>query len=94
MATFTKEELLHIAKLSALKLEESEVAAFTGQIQSALSYVDQLAPVVIKPVETNVGNVNVFREDIVVKKDRDAVMVVAPEVDEGYFVVPTILEEK
>jgi len=94
MATFTKQELLHIATLSALKLEESEVAVFTEQINTILTYVDQLAPVVIKPVDQDIRNVNVFRDDVAVKKDRDAVQAIAPEVDEGYFVVPTILEEK
>ena len=94
MASFSKQELLHIANLSALKLEESEVAVFTEQINTILTYVDQLAPVVIKTVDTNIRNVNIFREDIAVKKDRETVQAVAPEVDEGYFVVPTILEEK
>lgn len=94
MATFTKEELLHIAKLSALTLEENEIAAFTGQINAVLQYVDQLAPVVIKEIDTDIRNVNVLRDDIAVKKDRTDVLAVAPEVDEGYFAVPTILEEK
>ena len=94
MATFTQEELLHIAKLSALKLEQHEVAVFTDQINTVIGYVDQLAPVVIKPVEQKIRNVNVFRDDVAVKKDRADIFAVAPEVDEGYFAVPTILEEK
>lgn len=94
MTTFNKQELLNIAKLSALKLNEQEIDLYMGQIQSILSYVDQLQAVPITSDQTNVRNSNIFREDIAIQKDNTLVLQQAPEVDEGYFTVPKILDEK
>ena len=45
MATFNQDELLRIAHLSGLMLNEKESALFTDQINAILTYVDQLQTV-------------------------------------------------
>lgn len=94
MITFDKKELLDIANLSALKLEDNEIALFTEQIKAILSYVQQLQEVQITTKATHTGNVNIFREDIVYKTDNMPILAQAPKIDENYFEVPKILEEK
>jgi aspartyl-tRNA(Asn)/glutamyl-tRNA(Gln) amidotransferase subunit C len=94
MATFNKQDLLHIAHLSALTLEESEIDVFTNQIKTILTYVDELQQVTLSHQAESVSNVNVFREDIAVKADSASVLAQAPLKDDNYFTVPKILDEK
>jgi aspartyl-tRNA(Asn)/glutamyl-tRNA(Gln) amidotransferase subunit C len=94
MIHFDKKELMDIAHLSALKLEDSQIEAFTQQISAILSYVQQLDHVNIIGQQTQGGNVNIFRQDVVIRTDSSTILAQAPEIDESYFVVPTILEEK
>ena len=92
MADFNKEELLKIAQLSALKLEENEVKLFSNQIASILSYVDQLQEVTITTDVQPIRNTNIFRDDVAQKGNADAVLAQAPQTEERYFIVPKILE--
>ena len=94
MQTFTKEILVSLANLSALKLDEQEMEIFLKQIKSVINYIDELAPVVIKPVKDSIRNVNIFRDDVAFKTDTTPLLEQAPETDEGYFTVPKILDEK
>lgn len=95
MATFNKQDLAKIAQLSALKLEDREVDLFTQQISAILSYVDDLKQLQI-PTQTGlqIGNINIFRQDVAEKKDPSALLDLAPVADEHYFAVPKILDEK
>ncbi len=94
MATINKQELIHIANLSALKLEDKEIDFFVQQIQTILTYVDQLQKIKVSDIPTHVGNVNLLRDDIVHKADAAAVLAQAPQRDGQYFAVPKILDEK
>jgi aspartyl-tRNA(Asn)/glutamyl-tRNA(Gln) amidotransferase subunit C len=94
MTTFNKQELLHIAKLSALKLEEHEIEVFTEQIKTILSYVDQLKSVDAIAQTQEIRNINIFRQDEPIKTDSAPILAQAPAVDEKYFSVPKILDEK
>jgi len=94
MTTFTKEELLHIANLSGLPLAEHELDQFRQQINAILTYVDQLQTVKLGQEAAGVRNVNVLRDDRAERKDSAAILAQAPETDDGYFVVPKILDEK
>ena len=94
MSTFNKQELMHIAHLSALKLEEQEVDLFVQQIQQILSYMNQLQQVNIVQQTGHVRNINIFRDDVVVTSDAHAVLAQAPQVDDAFIAVPKILDEK
>ncbi len=94
MSQFTKDELLKIAHLSALKLEDNELELFTEQIKAILAYVDQLQQVQLTPQAAHVRNINIFRDDVVQKSDAEVMLAQAPELDEHYFAVPKILDEK
>lgn len=96
MAEFNKEELLKIANLSAIKLNNEELAAFSQQIQSILDYVDQLKEVLTtdQHVGQYVGNTNILREDEAIQSNPQPILECAPQRDGNYFVVPKIFEEK
>lgn len=94
MTTFNKEELLHLADLAGLPLAESEIALFSEQIKAILAYVDQIKDIQIQPDLAPLRTDNVLREDVAVRKPNAAFLAQAPETDDGYFVVPKILDEK
>ena len=94
MTTFNKEELYKIAHLSALKIEESEVDAFVGQMRTILDYVDQLKEVSITTQVERVRNINVLRDDKAIQRPSGDLLAMAPERDGQFFIVPNILEEK
>ncbi len=94
VATFTKEELLKIAHLSSLKLDEQEIPVFVNQINAILQYVDQLQTAQVCAQAQPIRNVNVLRDDIARSTDPEPLLALAPERIENYFGVPQILEEK
>jgi aspartyl-tRNA(Asn)/glutamyl-tRNA(Gln) amidotransferase subunit C len=94
MATFTKDELLHLANLSGLPLEDHEIKQFTLQIESILQYVDQLQNVVANTQVPEIRNNNIFRDDIALRQNNTILLAQAPDSDDGYIVVPKILDEK
>ena len=94
MPTITRQELMHIANLSALKLEDHEIDLFTQQIQTILAYIDQLQSVAVTTQAASVRNINILRDDVAVKGDAKSVLAQAPQVDDVFFAVPKILDEK
>ena len=91
-----KNTTLKIAKLTRLKIKDSEIAEFSGQLSSILDWVEQLNEVNTDTVEplTNVSMAKLpLREDIESLKDNsDKVLSNAPEKLEKYFVVPKVVE--
>ena len=68
MATLTKEQVRHIAKLARLQLSEEEVERFAKELTSILQYVDMLGEVDTKNVQAIAqvtGLENVFRDDVI-----------------------------
>jgi len=92
MINFDAEELLKIAELSALKLDEKEVQAFANQLKNLLEYFQQIQNASDIEIEEQQRVMNVFREDKVISTDSAPLLAQAPEVEGDYFVVPKILE--
>ncbi|MEK7431957.1 MAG: Asp-tRNA(Asn)/Glu-tRNA(Gln) amidotransferase subunit GatC [Cyanobacteriota bacterium] len=90
----TKEEVLKIAKLSKLTLNENEIELFSNQIGGIIKYVEMLNELDTEGVEPSAkatDSVNVFREDIVQKGlDIDDVLLNAPQKENNMFKVPKI----
>ena len=94
----SKEEVEKVAKLARLEITEAEKAAFSEQLSSILTYVEQLKDLDtegIEPTATVLDQTNVFRDDAVRPSlPADKALANAPERADGYFVVPRILEER
>lgn len=94
MQTISKEELLNLARLSRLELEEHEISSLMQQIESVLQYaqrVQEMAHGDSMPLELK-KNSNVMREDVVIPTDPAPLLAQAPACEQDYFVVPVILE--
>jgi aspartyl-tRNA(Asn)/glutamyl-tRNA(Gln) amidotransferase subunit C len=92
----TEDEVLYVADLARLDLDEAAIDKFAGQIGTILDYVDKLNEVDtegIRPTSHAISLTNAFREDEQKEHlDRDKVLENAPEKEEGSFIVPKIIE--
>jgi aspartyl-tRNA(Asn)/glutamyl-tRNA(Gln) amidotransferase subunit C len=94
----SKEQVQHVAKLARLEITEAEQEAFSRQLSSILTHIEQLKSwdtTGIEPTSTVLDQTNVFRED----QTRPSLPVEqalanAPDSEGGYFRVPRILEER
>lgn len=89
-------EIEKIAQLARLKLEEEEKIALTKDLSSILNYINQienLDTTSIREEDLFHQSIKVMRKDI--KNDtleRDAVKDFAPVYENGYIVVPRVIE--
>ncbi len=88
-----REQVLHVAKLSRLRLEEAEVEAIQADMSSILDHVDRLSEIDIDGVEPTSHVVpleNVLRDDQPRESlDRDVSLSQAPDPADGAFRVPS-----
>jgi len=91
----TKEEVLYVAHLARLDLDEESVEKFAGQIDEILGYIEKLNRVEtkgIKPTSHAISLTNAFRDDEEKEHiDLELALANAPEKEDGQFVVPKIV---
>ncbi|MBC2715355.1 MAG: Asp-tRNA(Asn)/Glu-tRNA(Gln) amidotransferase subunit GatC [Desulfobacteraceae bacterium] len=92
----TKEEVLHVATLARLNIDESLIDTFADQLGDILEYVetlDRLDTKDVPPTFHAVDKSNAFRKDETTGHlDRESAVSNAPEEDDGYFIVPKVIE--
>lgn len=93
MDHITREELIKLAHISQLKLEEEEIEPLKKHIESILSYAQRVKKAAKGSIDEH-QMVNVFREDAVVRTDPEPILALAPEQESHLFVVPKIIESK
>lgn len=92
----SKEQVEKVAKLARLYVSETEKDAFAKQLSQILTHVEKLNQYDTKGVEptsTVLGQVNVFREDVVRPSlPVEKALANAPEREADGFSVPKIIE--
>jgi aspartyl-tRNA(Asn)/glutamyl-tRNA(Gln) amidotransferase subunit C len=92
----TKDEVLYVADLARLELDDASIDKFAGQIGDVLEYVAKLNEVDtegLRPTSHAISLTNAFREDEQRPPlDRELALANAPEKEDGNFVVPKIIE--
>ena len=66
MAQFTRDDVLKLARLARIDLDESEVERFTGEFAAILQYVEHLQSVDVEGLEPTsqvTGLTNIMRAD-------------------------------
>ena len=96
--TLSRDEVLHVARLARLALSPEEVERFRVQLSQILDHaarVTEVAAEDVPPTSHSMPLVNVFREDVVEECLPQAkALSTAPEVEDGRFRVPRIIEEE
>jgi len=91
----TKEELLHVAHLARLDLDDAAIEKFVDQIGTILAYVDQLKSVDtagVRPTSHAIALTNAFRDDVLKEHlDTETALANAPEKNGGSFIVPKVV---
>src|SRR5687768_921639 len=94
----SKQEVERVAKLARLEISEGEKDAFSRQLSSILTYIEELKSwdtAGIEPTATVLEQTNVFREDQARPSlPVEQALLNAPDSDGGFFRVPRILEER
>lgn len=92
----SKEELLHIAKLSDLKINDDEVDNYRLNLEDILNFADVVKNANVEGLDETIGandNFNVFRKDEIKEfEDREALLANAPEKERDMFKVPKVIQ--
>jgi aspartyl-tRNA(Asn)/glutamyl-tRNA(Gln) amidotransferase subunit C len=98
MPPISRDDVVHVAKLARLDLTEAELELFTPQLAAVLEHaadVEALDVAGIPPTAHPYPLRNVFRPDeLRPGVDREEVLAVAPDVEDGRFKVPPILGDE
>ncbi len=98
MPEITREQVAHLARLSRLALEDTELDALVGELDvilTAVARVGEVAAADVPPTSHAVPLENVTRPDVVVASlARDDVLAGAPAAEDGRFRVPRILDDE
>jgi aspartyl-tRNA(Asn)/glutamyl-tRNA(Gln) amidotransferase subunit C len=92
-----REEVAHVAKLARLSLTDAELDLFTEQLGQVLEHANDMNSLNLEGVVATAhpfGLTNVVRPDEVrTSLDRDEVLAMAPDAQDGRFAVPRIMGE-
>lgn len=96
MAIITKEEIKKLARISNLAIHDNEIDSLIHNVAAVLSYAARVQEIAAKASAEQeiVKNVNVYREDVIIKSNASAILAQSPDSQERYFVVPAIIEHK
>ena len=91
----SKEELLHIADLSDLIINESEVNNYLENLQDILNFANIVNNAPVEDLDITIGaneERNVFRKDeIKVFEDNEALLANAPSAEQHMFKIPKVI---
>ena len=97
MASISRDDVAHVARLARLELTDDELDTFTGQLAAVLDHaqdVEALDLADVPPTDHPLPLGNVLRPDVVGPTlSPDDALAAAPQAEDGRFRVPTILGE-
>ena len=92
----SREEILHIANLARLNLEEDEIEKYTKNLEDILNFADIVNNAPIENLGITIGAneaKNVFRKDeIKVFEDNEALLKNAPSKEQNMFKIPKVIQ--
>ena len=92
----SKEELLHIADLSDLIIEENEIDEYLKNLQEILEFANAINSANVENLDITIGAneaKNVFRKDEVkVFEDNEALLQNAPTKENNMFKIPKVIQ--
>ena len=96
MSTISEAEVQKVAHLARLAIPEDQTAAYVSKISSIIDLVAQLSAVnteSVAPMAHPLDAMQRLRDDVVTESNhREAYQTVAPEVEDGLYLVPKVIE--
>jgi len=91
-----REEVLKIAHLARLGVDDAEVKRYADELSNILALVDRMNAIDtagVTPMAHPLDGVQRLRPDVISESDRrDAFQKIAPVVREGLYLVPKVIE--
>ena len=95
MEEVSKEDLLHIARLAELELDENETEKYLENLKEILNFANIVNNAPVDDLDITIGSneaKNVFRKDEVkVFEDNEALFRNAPSSEQNMFKIPKVL---
>ena len=92
----SKEELLHIAKLSDLKIRDDEIEKYLKNLEDILNYTEIINNAPCEGLEETIGandSFNAFRKDEVNDfEDTKEILNNAPDMEKDMFKIPKVIQ--
>ena len=92
----TKQDVQKVARLARIALPDDQVAPMTDELNNILNWIEQLGEVDVEGVEAMTSVVDAslpMREDVVTDGNiQEKVLANAPKTEDGFFVVPKVVE--
>lgn len=96
MQEVSKEEILHIANLARLNLEEDEIEKYRENLQDILNFANVVNNAPVEGLDVTMGaneEKNVFRKDeINVFEDTESLLQNAPSQEQNMFKLPKVIQ--
>ena len=96
MQEVSKEEILHIANLARLNLEEDEIEKYRENLQDILNFANVVNNAPVEGLDVTIGaneEKNVFRkEEINVFEDTESLLQNAPSQEQNMFKLPKVIQ--
>lgn len=96
IVALTTDDIKQIAHLARIGIDEAAIEPLRDDLTTVLSLVEQLNAIDTDGVEpmAHPGNAELrLRDDVVSEENRrDALQAPAPDVEQGYFLVPRVIE--
>ncbi len=90
-----REEILHIANLSDLEIEEDKIEKYALNLQDILNFANIVNNAPVEGLEITIGaneKKNIFRKDeIEVFEDNEALLQNAPSQEQNMFKIPKVI---
>ena len=91
----SKEEILHIANLAHLNLDENEIESYILNLQDILNFANVVNNAPVEGLDITIGSnetKNVFRKDeIKIFEDNKSLLQNAPTQEQNMFKIPKVL---
>ncbi|MBI2345179.1 Asp-tRNA(Asn)/Glu-tRNA(Gln) amidotransferase subunit GatC [Candidatus Dependentiae bacterium] len=94
MAKVTREEILKIAEMTRVSIEEHEMDSIIAQFNSVLNYAECVVEIAQQVDMATQKNINCMRNDQVIPTDSKEILAQAPQSEDNYFVVPKFIDNK
>ena len=92
----SKEEILHIANLAMLNLEENEIEQYRENLNQILEFSETIKNAQTENLDITIGAneaKNIFRKDEVIKfEDTASLLQNAPTQDQNMFKIPKVIQ--
>lgn len=92
----TQKDVVKVARLARIALPDDQVEPMTNELNGILNWIEQLGEVDVEGVEpmtTVVETTLPMRDDVITDGNiQDKVLANAPRSEDGFFVVPKVVE--